>query len=139
MIFCLGTMILCATTLAVLLVIGGGDKIPAPVVEAEKILQVLCSGCDRNLKPGTQCNTRGRWFHNSCGNVKDQVAESGKWICDKCRSERLRLLKEKLQYALLQIDDLTRKNKVLEEELQLSTAGREVGRRDKVLGYRKGA
>jgi hypothetical protein len=66
------------------------------------------------------------------------VTESGKWICDKCRSERLRLLKEKLQNALLQIDDLTRKNKVLEEELRLSTAEREVGRREKASGYRKG-
>jgi hypothetical protein len=45
------------------------------------------------------------------------VAESGKWTCDKCRSERLRLLEQKLQNALLQIDDLTRKNKALEEEL----------------------
>ena len=66
------------------------------------------------------------------------MPESGKWICDKCRAKKLRLLKEKLQNALLQIDDLTRKNKLLEEELRLSPAGREVGRRDKVLGYRKG-
>ena len=64
--------------------------------------------------------------------------ESGKWICDKCKSERLRLLKEKLQNVLLQVDDLTRKNKVLEEELRLSTAGKEAGRRDKVPEYRKG-
>jgi hypothetical protein len=55
------------------------------------------------------------------------VAESGKWICDKCRSEILRLLDGKLQNALLQIDDLTRKNKELEEELRLATTGREVG------------
>ena len=92
MIFCFGTMILCATTLAVLLVIGGVEKNPGPGVEAEKIMQVLCSGCDRILKSGTQCDTCGRWFHNGCGNVKVQVAESGKWVCDKCRSERLRLL-----------------------------------------------
>jgi hypothetical protein len=38
------------------------------------------------------------------------VAESGKWVCDKCRSERLRILEEKLQGALLKIDALTRKN-----------------------------
>jgi hypothetical protein len=49
------------------------------------------------------------------------VAESGKLICGKCRSERLRLLEEKLQNALLQIDDLTRKNKALEEQLRLTT------------------
>jgi hypothetical protein len=65
------------------------------------------------------------------------VVESGKCICDKCRSERLGLLEEKLQNALLQIDDLTRKNKALEEELRLATAGREAGRRDTVPGDRK--
>jgi len=91
-----------------------------------------------NLKSGTQYNTFRRWFHNSCCNVKAQVAESGKWICDKCRSTRLWLLKEKLQNAVLQIDDLTRKNKVLEEELRLSTAEREVGRREKAPGCHKG-
>jgi hypothetical protein len=97
---CLGTIILCATTLAVQLVIGGVEKIPGSGVEAEKMLQVLSSGCDRNLKSRTQCNTCGRWLHNICGNVKAQVVESGKLICDKCRSERLRLLEEKLQNAL---------------------------------------
>jgi len=96
-------------------------------------MQVVCSRCDRSLKSGTQCNTCGHWFHNSCGNVKAQVVESGKWICDKSRSERLRLLEEKLQNALLQIDDLTRKNKALEEQLRLATAGREIGRQDMVL------
>jgi rRNA maturation endonuclease Nob1 len=74
-ILCLGTMILCATNLAVLLVIGGVEKNPGPGVEAEEIMRVLCSGCDRILKSGTQCDTCGRWFHNSCGNVKAQVAE----------------------------------------------------------------
>ena len=54
---------MCATTLAVLLVIVGVEKNPGPGVEAEKILQVLCSECDRNLKSGTQCNTCGRWFN----------------------------------------------------------------------------
>ena len=59
-------------------------------------------------------------------------------IRDKCRSERLRLLEEKLQNALLQIDDLTRKNKAREEKLRLATLGREVGKRDTVPGDRKG-
>ena len=59
-------------------------------------------------------------------------------ICDKFRTERLRLLEEKLQNALLQIDDLTRKNKALEEQLRLATAGREIGRRNTVPGDRKG-
>ena len=54
---CLGTMILCATTLAVLLVVGEVEKSPVPGVEAEKFVQVLCSGCDRNLISGTPCNT----------------------------------------------------------------------------------
>jgi hypothetical protein len=122
----------------VLLVIGGVEENPGPLVEAEKIMRVLCSGCDGILKSGTQCDKCGLWFHNSCGNVRAQGAESGKWVCDKCRSERLRLLEEKLQDALHQIDTLTRKNKALEEQLQLAAVGREYGRRDTVQGYLKG-
>ena len=80
----------------------------------------------------------GRWFHNSCGNVKAQMAESGKWVCDKCRSERLRLLEKILQDALHQIDTLTQKNKALGEQLRLSTARREVSRRDTVPDHLKG-
>ena len=34
-------------------------KNPGPGVQAEKIMQVLCSGCDRNLKLGTHCDTSG--------------------------------------------------------------------------------
>jgi hypothetical protein len=60
-------MILCAAVLATLLVIGGVELNPGPV---ENIVQVLCSGYDRNLKSGTHCETCGRWYHNSCGNVK---------------------------------------------------------------------
>jgi hypothetical protein len=41
----------------VLIVIGGVEKNPGPGVEAEKIMQVVCSECDRNLKSGTQCDT----------------------------------------------------------------------------------
>ena len=109
------------------------EKNPGLGVEPEKIMRLLRSGCDRILKSGTQCDTCGRWFHNSCGNVEAQVTESGKWACDKCRSERLILLAEKLQDTLHQIDTLTRKNKALEEQLRLVTAGREVGRWDTVL------
>ena len=69
-------MILCATTLAVLLVMGGAQDNPDPGVEAEKIMRVLCSGCDRILKSGTQCDTCGCLLHNSCGNVKAQVAKT---------------------------------------------------------------
>ena len=46
----------CAMMLVVLLVIGGVEKNPGPVVEAVNIIQVLCSGCNRNLKSGTQCD-----------------------------------------------------------------------------------
>jgi len=66
------------------------------------------------------------------------VAESGKWIYDKCRSERLRLLEEKLQNALLQIDVLTRQNKALEEHLRLAETGREFCRQDMMSGHLKG-
>jgi hypothetical protein len=104
-------------TLATLLVIGGVETNPGPVRETEKIMQVLCSGCNKILKSGTQCDTCGCWFDNSCGNVKVRVAESGKWACDKCRMERLRVLEEKLQDAVHQIDTLTRKNKSLEEKV----------------------
>ena len=48
------------------------------------------------------------------------------------------MLDETLQNALLQIDNLTRKNKELEEQLQLAAAEREVGRRDTVPGLLKG-
>jgi len=58
-----------AVTLVVLLVIGGVEKNPGPFVEAENIMQVLCSRCNRNLKSGTQCDVWMR-FLNSCGNVK---------------------------------------------------------------------
>ena len=51
------------------------------------------------------------------------MAESGKRICDKCRSERFRLLEEKLQNALLEIDNLTRKDKALEEQIGSSWKG----------------
>jgi len=130
-------MILSEATLAMLLVIGGVETNPGPVRETEKIMRVLCSGCDKILKSGTQCDTCGRWFHNICGNVKVRVAESGKWACVKCRTERLRELEEKLQDALHQIDTLTRKNKSLEEKLQLATEGREVDSSENVKGTSK--
>lgn len=69
-------------------------------------------------------------YHNSCGRVKVQVVENAKWNCDRCRSERLHLLEEKLQNTVLQIDELKRKNKALEEELQLAAAGEEACKRD---------
>lgn len=74
------------------------------------IIQVLCSGCERILK-----SLVSHWYNNSCGNVKAQVAESRTWNCNTCISERLQLLVEKLQNALLQTDEMTSKNKALEE------------------------
>jgi hypothetical protein len=109
---------LCTATLAVLLAIGGVEQNPGPGVEAENILQVLCSGCDRNLKSETQCNACGFWFHNSCGNVKSQTADSGKCSCDRCRWDRLHQLEENLEKARHQVQDLKQKNKRLEEQLR---------------------
>jgi hypothetical protein len=92
-------MLLCAAVLTVLLVIGCVEQKPGPGVEAQNILHVLCSGCDRNLKSQTQCDICGRWFHNSCGNVKAQMTDNGKWSCDRCRWDRLRQLEDKLESA----------------------------------------
>jgi len=41
-----GPTFLCAAVIALLLVIGGVELNPGPV---DNIVQVLCSGCDRNL------------------------------------------------------------------------------------------
>ena len=125
----MGPMILCAAVLASLLVIGGVELNPGP---SENIVQLSCSGCDRNLKSGTQCDSYGRWYHNSCGNVKFQVAESGKWNCDRCRSERLRVLEEKLRDAEIQIEELKQRNKAMEEQLAQVGNGKEVGKGDTV-------
>ena len=70
----IGAMTLCAAVIATLLVIGGVELNPGPV---DKVVQILCSGCDKNLKSGTQCVSCGRWYHNSCGNVKFQ--SRGEW------------------------------------------------------------
>jgi hypothetical protein len=74
----IGNMILSAAALAVLLVIGSMEQNSGPGVEAENIVEVLRSGCKRNLKSGTQCDSCGCWFHNSCGNVRAQMADSRK-------------------------------------------------------------
>ena len=85
----LGQMILCAAALATLLVNGDMEQNPCPGMEGERIIQILYSGHDRILKSGTRCETCGWWYHNYCRNVKAEVAESGKWKCDRCGSERL--------------------------------------------------
>jgi hypothetical protein len=132
-------MLLCAAALTALLVISGVEQNPGPGVEVDNSLQVLCSGCERNLKSGTQCDMCRRWFHNSCGNVKVQMADSRKWSCDRYRWDRLCRLEEKLENALQQIEELKRKNKGLEEQLRGAVAGFEVGRRDMVQRQDKGS
>jgi len=117
----IGTMTLCAAVIATLLVIGGVELNPGPV---DNVVKVLCSGCDKNLKSGSQCDSRGRWYHNSCGNVKGLVAESGRWSCERCRAERLRVLEEKLIDEQIQIDELKQRNKALEEQLQMMERGK---------------
>jgi hypothetical protein len=115
--------------LAILLVIGGVEQNPGPGVEVESFMQVMCSGCERILKSGTQCDTCGRWFHNSCENVKAQFVDSGKLDCERCKRERLCLLEEKLKNTLNQIEDLKLRNKMLEEQLRMAATGNEIGRK----------
>jgi hypothetical protein len=110
--------------LAVLLIIGGTEQNPGPVVEVENTVRLICTGCSRNLKSGFQCELCGRWYHYSCGNVKALAAERENWNCDKCRTERVRMLQEVLQNALRQIDELKARNLKLEEKLLLVEAGK---------------
>jgi len=72
---CLGLTVLSSMVLAVLLVIGGVEQNPGPVVEVDNTVRLLCTGCGRNLKSGIQCELCGRWYHYSCGSVKAQAAE----------------------------------------------------------------
>jgi len=67
-----------------------------------------------------------------------QVAERGKWICDRCRWERVSLLEEKLQSTLLETEDLKRKNKRMEEQLRVAAEGSEVNKCDTLQGHHEG-
>ena len=127
----MGSMMLCAMVLVLLLMIGGVQLNPGPV---DNIVQVLCSGCDRILKLGTQCESCGWWYHNSCGNVKFQVAESGKWNCNRCRSERIGVLEEKLRDAHMQTEELQLRNKALEEQLHLMVNGKDTEKGGTAMG-----
>jgi hypothetical protein len=120
---CLGFTMLSFLILAVLLIIGGIEQNPGPAVEMENTVRILCSGCGRNLKSGIQCELCMRWYHYSCGNVKAQMAERENWCCDKCRTEKVRVLEEKLQNVLRQIDELTVRNRELEAKLQMAGSG----------------
>jgi hypothetical protein len=123
---------------AVLLVIGGVEQNSGPGVDGESLMQVMCSGCDKSLKSGTQCDTCGRWFHNNCGNVKAQLVDSGMWNCERCKWERYCLLEEKFQKALKQIKDLKLVNKKLEEKLRVASTGNKIGRQDTVKEQHEG-
>ena len=48
--------------LAVLLVIGGVEHNPRPVVEVENTVRLFCTGCGTNLKSGIQCELCGRRY-----------------------------------------------------------------------------
>jgi hypothetical protein len=50
---------------------------------------------------GTRCETCGHWYHNSFGNMKAWVVESGKWSCNRCRYERLQVPEEALCSKLM--------------------------------------
>ena len=117
---CLGFTVLSPMVLAVLLIIGGVEQNPGPAVEVESTVRLLCIGCERNLKSGIQCELCGQWYHYSCGSVKTQAAERENWNCEKCRTEKAKLLQEDLQKALRQIDDLKARNRELEAKLQMA-------------------
>ena len=72
---------------------------------------------------GIECELCGRWYHYICGSVEAQAAERGNWNCDKCRTEKVRMLQEDLQNALRQIDKLKARN--IELETKLLMAGTE--------------
>lgn len=101
---CLGLMVLSVMVLAILLMIGGIEQNPGPVVEVKNTVRLLCNGCCRNLKLGIQCELRERWYHYSCVSMTAQAAERENWNCDTCRTEKVRMLQEDLQNALRQID-----------------------------------
>jgi hypothetical protein len=46
--------------------------------------------------------------------VKAQAAERENWNCDKCKTEKVRMLQADLQKALRQIDELKARNRELE-------------------------
>jgi hypothetical protein len=49
---CLVLTMLSSVALAVLLGIGGAEQNPGPIVEDDMAMQLVCTGCSRNLKSG---------------------------------------------------------------------------------------
>jgi hypothetical protein len=66
------------------------------------------------------------------------LVDNGKWNCERCKWERLCLLEEKLQNALIWIEDLKLKNKKLKEQLQMAATGNEIGKEDTVQEHHEG-
>jgi hypothetical protein len=64
---CLVLTVLSSMVLAVLLIIGGVEQNPGPVVGVENTVRLSCTGCGMNLKSGIQCKLCGRCYHYSCG------------------------------------------------------------------------
>jgi hypothetical protein len=56
--------------------------------------------------------------------VKAQGAEREKWNCKKCRIEKVRMLQEKLQNAMRQIDAMKSRNREQGEKLLLAGDGK---------------
>ena len=65
------------------------------------------------------------------------MAEREKWNCDKCGTEKVRMLQEDLQNALQQIDELKARNRETAEKLLLAGAGKRdtVPAKCMVFGY----
>ena len=120
---CLGLTMLSSMILAILLMISGIEQNSGPLVERENTVQLLRTGCSRNLKSGIHCELCERWCH-SCGSVKALAAEREKWNCDKSTTEKVRLLQEELQNALRRINELKSRNKEPEEKSLLAVAGK---------------
>ena len=55
--------------------------------------------------------------------MKAQGAEREHWNCEKCRTEKVRMLQEELQNALRKIDELEARNREFEAKLQMAGTG----------------
>ena len=121
---CLGLIALSSSNLAVLLIIGGIEQNPGPVIDSVNAIKLSCMGCNRNLRTGIQCELCGHWYHYSCGNVKGVWTQSEKWSCDKCKTERVKTLQQDLQKAYRLIEELKARNKELEEKIKQERVGK---------------
>jgi hypothetical protein len=65
------------------------------------------------------------------------LVDSGKWNCESYKGERLCVLEEKLQNALIQIKGLKLNNR-LEEQLRMAGTGNVIGRQVMVQEHFEG-